>query len=135
MTYDKAIFAANLTEMREAHGLTRKEVADACNSSVTTMRRWERGESSPPMLMAKAIADFLGFELSMTKGNGAEHGKTICRHEGECCMRYRGMCIALSNTEFDDHVCHFRKAEAKGVNLYDEGRRKKNANKHKGVRR
>lgn len=46
---------------------------------------------------------------------GACHWK----HE-RCVFRTdRGYCTALSNTDFADNVCHFRKHSAEGVNIYD----------------
>ena len=46
----------------------------------------------------------------------------ICRSGGTCCFRKdNGICSALSDTRFKDHVCHFRKVYREGKNLYDSG--------------
>ena len=43
----------------------------------------------------------------------------------DCCMRDgRWRCMALTDVQFHDGVCHFRKTEKYGPNLYDEGRKK-----------
>lgn len=46
-----------------------------------------------------------------------------CNHEkeGPCCMRTDGKCSVLFDTKFRDGMCHFRKKDYYGPNLYDAG--------------
>lgn len=51
---------------------------------------------------------------------GNSGGFLLCPYRGECCMRDDfGNCLALSNVEFRDGKCHFRKEQKEGENLYD----------------
>lgn len=44
-----------------------------------------------------------------------------CIYDGKCCMRDdKGECVALIDTTFWDHECHFRKEKTYGPNLYDK---------------
>lgn len=56
----KEIFAANLSELRQASGMTQLELGDRLNYSDKTVSKWERGESIPDAGMLKQIADVFG---------------------------------------------------------------------------
>ena len=127
MTYDKKAFSTNAQLLRSAHGLSQREVAEACGTDVATVSRWESQRRAPEPKVAEKVAEFLGFELDMIDdGEDDEQGSaTMCRYEGPCCMRIRGACTALNDTWFEDGVCHFRKATSDGPNLYDMKDKKK----------
>ena len=60
-----------LRELRNNQGLTQKQIADACNVSEQTVRRWERGEAAYLSYLA-SVASFLGVgvaELSISQAN------------------------------------------------------------------
>lgn len=49
-----------------------------------------------------------------------------CELDSECCFRKKdGRCKILSNCDFNDEKCHFRKLEPFGENQYDKERRKR----------
>lgn len=51
---------------------------------------------------------------------GNSGGFLLCPYREQCCMRDDfGNCLALSDVEFSDGRCHFRKEYQEGKNLYD----------------
>lgn len=59
----KAVFAKNLSELRQNAGLTQLELGDALNYSDKTVSKWERGESIPDAGMLKQIGDYFGVSV------------------------------------------------------------------------
>ena len=56
----KDIFAKNLSELRQASGMTQLELGERLNYSDKTVSKWERGESIPDAGILKQIADVFG---------------------------------------------------------------------------
>jgi DNA-binding transcriptional regulator YiaG len=52
---DPVITAADITEYREAIGMTQEEFSDFFQIPVGTLRRWEQGQSKPAISMAKLV--------------------------------------------------------------------------------
>ena len=48
--------AVEIKEMRINTGMSQKEFADAYNIPVSTLRKWEQGESKPPEYVTRLIA-------------------------------------------------------------------------------
>lgn len=63
MTDIKDIFAKNLSELRQASGMTQLELGDRLNYSDKTVSKWERGESIPDAGMLKQIGDVFGVSV------------------------------------------------------------------------
>ncbi len=59
----KAVFAKNLSDLRQAAGMTQLELGDALNYSDKTVSKWERGESIPDAGMLKQIGDVFGVSV------------------------------------------------------------------------
>ena len=59
----KDIFAKNLSELRQASGMTQLELGERLNYSDKTVSKWERGESIPDAGMLKQIADVFGVSV------------------------------------------------------------------------
>jgi transcriptional regulator with XRE-family HTH domain len=55
---------ARIRALREARGLSLRDLAQACNVSVPMMSQVERGKSSPTIAVAERIAAGLGLSLS-----------------------------------------------------------------------
>lgn len=69
----KEIFAANLSELRQASGMTQLELGDRLNYSDKTVSKWERGESIPDAGMLKQIADVFGVTVDYLLEESHEH--------------------------------------------------------------
>lgn len=69
----KEIFAANLSELRQASGMTQLELGDRLNYSDKTVSKWERGESIPDAGMLKQIADVFGVTVDYLLEENHEH--------------------------------------------------------------
>ena len=48
-----------IKEIRDAHGLTQKELAELIGLPKRTVENWEEGKSSPPPYAVKLIAFYL----------------------------------------------------------------------------
>ncbi len=59
----KEIFAKNLSELRQASGMTQLELGERLNYSDKTVSKWERGESIPDAGMLKQIGDVFGVSV------------------------------------------------------------------------
>ena len=70
----KAVFAKNLSELRQAAGMTQLELGDALHYSDKTVSKWERGESIPDAGMLKQIGDVFGVSVDYLLEE--EHGAT-----------------------------------------------------------
>lgn len=69
----KEIFAVNLSELRQASGMTQLELGDRLNYSDKTVSKWERGESIPDAGMLKQIADVFGVTVDYLLEESHEH--------------------------------------------------------------
>lgn len=71
----KDIFAKNLSELRQASGMTQLELGERLNYSDKTVSKWERGESIPDAGMLKQIADVFGVSLDylLEEGHGTDN--------------------------------------------------------------
>lgn len=49
-----------IRELREAKGMTQKELADALGINQSAVARWETGENEPTAFNVRRIADVLG---------------------------------------------------------------------------
>jgi XRE family transcriptional regulator, regulator of sulfur utilization len=61
---EPAALGRRVRALREAMGLSLRELAERCGVSATTLSQVERGESSPTLLVAAKIAE--GLELSLS---------------------------------------------------------------------
>lgn len=59
----KEIFAKNLSDLRQAAGLTQLELGDRLNYSDKTVSKWERGESIPDAGILKQIGEVFGVSV------------------------------------------------------------------------
>ena len=68
------MFPNNLRKLRESKGLTYRELSDVLSRkynvkfSKSTIERWEKGESSPTITHASAIAHYFGITLDELSG-------------------------------------------------------------------
>lgn len=60
---------SDLRKIREAKGITRKEIAEEMNTSEETIRRIEKGENDPRLSTIIPICNYLGVELSEVINN------------------------------------------------------------------
>ena len=56
-------FPERLRRLRECKGMNRKALSECCGLSKNTVARYERGQRTPNIEQAKALADF--FEVSL----------------------------------------------------------------------
>ncbi len=76
----KSIIAANISELRRAHGVTQLELAERLNYSDKAVSKWERGESYPDVATLKEIAEM--FSVTVDYLLQAEHPQeTTTRRE------------------------------------------------------
>ena len=60
-----------IKELRELTGMTQKAFADSYGIPISTLRKWEQGESSPPAYVIKLIAKTLpGTDTSLVQLKG-----------------------------------------------------------------
>ena len=129
MSYNRVTFGKKLRESRIAHGMTKDECAEAIGCNAGTIYRWENGQTFPSEGIAKKIAQFMGFDHESYRDDFEDvrdRSHAFCRDENPCCMKRRGMCVALGDTFFRDGKCRFRKERPNGPNMYDK-ERKENA--------
>ncbi len=74
MTDIKEIFAKNLSELRQAAGMTQAELGEKLNYSDKTVSKWERGESIPDAGMLKQVGDVFGVSVDYLLSE--EHSNT-----------------------------------------------------------
>lgn len=60
---------SDLRKIREAKGITRKEISEEMNTSEETIRRIEKGENDPRLSTIVPICNYLGVELSEVINN------------------------------------------------------------------
>jgi transcriptional regulator with XRE-family HTH domain len=59
----KSIVAANISRLRQSHGMTQLELAEQLNYSDKTISKWERAESTPDIAVLVDIAALFGVTL------------------------------------------------------------------------
>ena len=75
----KSIVAKNISELRQAKGLTQLELAEKLNYSDKAISKWEHGDSLPDITVLVEIADLFGVELDYLVR--AEHTKEEIKKE------------------------------------------------------
>ena len=121
--YDPEEFLKVMVKYREDHGLKQREIAEACGVTAVVWSTWETGKRRPSARSARKISRALElnfFGESDYEDNDEDIPLKECPYEGDCCMRWRGMCRMLKDVTFKDGKCHFRKRHATGPNLYDK---------------
>ena len=73
----KEIFAKNLSDLRQAAGLTQLELGEKLNYSDKTVSKWERGESIPDAGMLKQIGDVFGVSVDYLLSEDSETVETV----------------------------------------------------------
>ncbi len=74
----KAIFAGNLIQLRTQAGLTQAQLAERLNYSDKSVSKWERAESLPDLVVAKAIAEQFGVTVDyLLTSHDAWTGKPV----------------------------------------------------------
>lgn len=59
----KLIISKNITQLRQAKGMTQIELAEKLNYSDKAVSKWERGESIPDVTVLAKVADMFGVTL------------------------------------------------------------------------
>lgn len=85
----KAVFAKNLSELRQNAGMTQLELGDALNYSDKTVSKWERGESIPDAGMLKQIGDVFGVSVDYLLEEDHEHADWVPEEPENAEERYR----------------------------------------------
>ena len=71
----KQLIAANLAAFRKANRLTQAELAEKINYSDKVISKWERGESTPDVLILHQLAEIYGVTVDrflMTEAQASE---------------------------------------------------------------
>lgn len=76
-----------ITELREAQGLTRKQLAERAGVSYTALTKWELGTNEIGLAQAAAVAKALGVKISDLVYNRPQHDRQLDR----LCRNYRDM--------------------------------------------
>ena len=61
-------FGENLKRERQSHGITRPEMAERVQISISSLGAYERGEKTPPVDVAERIADTMGLSVDYLLG-------------------------------------------------------------------
>lgn len=69
------LFAENLKRLRKEKGLNQADVAEHISTSLTQIRRWESGETSPSIDNAALLAQF--YKTSLDALYGLEQDKGV----------------------------------------------------------
>lgn len=86
MTFDKAVFARRLEQIREGRGMSREGLSVASGIGVETLKSWELGRTVPRLDMACRLMDALGvdigdliepFEMPVTKAEVIQFAKAM----------------------------------------------------------
>ena len=85
----KDIFAKNLSELRQASGMTQLELGERLNYSDKTVSKWERGESIPDAGILKQIADVFGVSVDylLDPEHGADAAPAAVLEENDTVYR------------------------------------------------
>lgn len=59
----KPVIAKNITQLRQAAGMTQSELGEKLNYSDKSVSKWERAESIPDVAVLKQLADLFGVTL------------------------------------------------------------------------
>lgn len=59
----KSVIAKNITQLRQAAGMTQSELGEKLNYSDKSVSKWERAESIPDVAVLKQLADLFGVKL------------------------------------------------------------------------
>lgn len=60
---------------KKCGGYTQKELADLVGVSVMTILNWEKGHSTPSLIMWKKVAEVLGLEVNQLEFEEVDDGK------------------------------------------------------------
>ena len=86
MTFDKAVFARRLEQIREGRGMSREGLSAASGIGDETLKSWELGRTVPRLDMACRLMDALGvdigdliepFEMPVTKAEVIQFAKAM----------------------------------------------------------
>ena len=86
MTFDKAVFARRLEQIREGRGMSREGLSAASGIGFETLMWWELGRTVPRLDMACRLMDALGvdigdliepFEMPVTKAEVIQFAKAM----------------------------------------------------------
>ena len=104
----KDIFAKNLSELRQASGMTQLELGERLNYSDKTVSKWERGESIPDAGMLKQIADVFGVsvdylleEISIAEGSLSKKAEFLTKY----CNIKQNSSAAWLSTQDVERMC------------------------------
>ncbi len=103
----KNIVAKNISELRQAAGITQIELAEKLNYTDKAVSKWERGESLPDVSVLVELADLFGVSLDFLVRK--EHGRGEARRELRHKHKYnRGIitCVALLLVWFIAMFCY-----------------------------
>lgn len=76
-----------ITELREAQGITRKQLAERAGVSYTALTKWELGTNEIGLAQAAAVAKALGVKISDLVYSRPQHDRQLDR----LCRNYRDM--------------------------------------------
>ena len=79
----KDIFAKNLSELRQASGMTQLGLGERLNYSDKTVSKWERGESIPDAGMLKQIGEVFGVSVDYLLEEDHDHAATYAVEPSE----------------------------------------------------
>ena len=67
-----------IEDLRKKKGMTQTELADAAQTTRTTVSKWETGDSEPSATQLRLVAEALGVSVDYLLGNDASVGEKIC---------------------------------------------------------
>ena len=88
----------NIKELRRKTGMTQKEFAEHFSIPLSTLRKWEQGESTPSVYVTKLIAKALPVtDESLKKINGRDGHVYYYDKERSCLMDEKGNAIVIKD--------------------------------------
>ena len=67
-----------IEDLRKKKNMTQTDLADAAQTTRTTVSKWETGDSEPSATQLRMVADSLGVSVDYLLGNDASAGEKIC---------------------------------------------------------
>ena len=71
-----------IRDLRRGAGLSQKEFADHFGIPVSTLRKWEQGDSNPPVYLERLLARCLPAESNQMRRIEATDGQVFFYHPG-----------------------------------------------------